>query len=217
MVTDSDFDRSDRDTKGDYTASTTNLLVEKFNCSRDDIVWYEFSSAATFVPYGSELTYTQAPIDLIMVYKGKFIWYYEIKGRWKYPSTYDKIVNEGSFCNEEKVKNFELMVDGKIKFCYYKKDENGEYILNSKGKKIFDHSTIYDIPKGKLAWGELYRDNVVRTWWNLEKIGLDTLKPRGPEIMIADATIDPDGKKITQKRGYLQQSDAMEYKRIEGS
>lgn len=209
MVSDSDFDRSDRDTKGDYTASTTTLLIEQYDCSRDDIEWYEFSSAATFVPYGSEQAYTQAPVDLIMVYKGKFIRYFEIKGRWKYPSTTSFLKNEGSFCNPEKIDNFELMTDGKIKFSYYKKDNNG--------KEIFDHSTIYNIPKGKLAWGELYKDNVVRTWWDLEKIGLDTLKPKGPEIMIDTVTIDPNSKKKSQKRGYLQQSDSMAYKRIKGS
>ena len=208
MVSDKDFDRSDRDTKGDYTASTTTVLVEQFNCNREDIEWYEFSSAATFVPYGSEQVFTQAPVDLIMVYKGKFIWYYEIKGR-KFPSTANFFKTQGSFCNPEKIDNFELMTDGKIKFSYYKKDNNG--------KEIFDHSTIYNIPKGKLAWGELYNDNVVRTWWNLEKIGLDTLKPKGPEIMIDEVTIDPDSKKRSQKRGYLQQKDSVEYKRVKGS
>ena len=35
--------------------------------------------------------------------------------------------------------------------------------------------------------------------------------------MIDEVTIDPDSKKRSQKRGYLQQKDSVEYKRVKGS
>ena len=214
MVSDRDFDLSDHYTLMDFTASTTALLVEQYHCNITDIEWYQFSSAATFVPFGSVSAYTQAPIDTILTYKGRIV-YFELKGR-RYVSTASFFKDQGSFCNPGKVANFELMRDGKIRFNYYKKDQNGEYILDERGKKIFERSVIYEIPIGKIAWGELYEDGVVRTWWDLVKIGLETLKPTGPEIMIDEVTIDPDTKKLNQKRGYLKLNDAMEYKRIKG-
>ena len=214
MVSRKDFDRSDRQTKKDFTASTTTLLVSS-GYNRSDIEWYEFTSAATFVPFGSELAYTSAPIDAILVYKKKYIRYIELKGR-DYVSTEDFFKEEGSMCNKGKIENFERIVKGKIKFDYFKKDENGNDLLDWRGKPIYDYSVIYDIPVGKGCWGELYLDKVVRTWWDLEKIGFDNLKPTNDEKMIKGIQIDPDSKKKPQKRGYLQIDDAMEYNRIYG-
>lgn len=214
MVSREDFDRSDRQTKNDYTASTTALLVIS-GCNRNDIEWSEFTSAGTFVPFGSELAYTSAPIDVIMIYKKKYIRYIELKGR-RYASTAKFFKEEGSMCNKEKVENFERIVNGKIKFDYFKKDKDGNEILDSRGKTIYDYSVVYDIPIGKCCWGELYPDEVIRTWWDLEKIGFDNLKPTKYEKMIKKIEIDPDSQKEPQKRGYLQIADAMEYNRITG-
>lgn len=215
MVSREDFDRSDRQTKNDFTASTTALLVSS-GYSRNDIEWYEFTSAATFVPFGSKLVYTSAPIDAIMVYKKKFIRYIELKGR-DYVSTEDFFKEEGSMCNKGKIENFERIVNGQIKFDYFKLDEDGNEILDWRGKPIYDHSTIYEIPVGKGCWSELYLDKVIRTWWDLEKIGFDNLKPTNDEKMIKGIQIDPDSEKKPQKRGYLQIDDAMEYNRLNGN
>lgn len=215
MVSKEEFDNSDRQTKNDFTASTTTLLINKYGCSRSDIEWYEFTSAATFVPYGSSLAYISAPIDVILVYKRKHLRYIELKGR-RYASTKEFFKEEGSMCNKEKIENFERIVNGKIKFDYFKTDEYGNEILDWRGKPIYDYSVIYDIPVGKGCWGELYLDKVVRTWWDLEKIGFDNLKPTNDEKMIKGIQIDPDSEKKPQKRGYLHISDAMEYNRITG-
>lgn len=217
VKSDKEFRDADYGTRMDFTATTTTELV-KMGYKREDIEWYEFTSAATLVPYGSELSYTQAPIDAIMFYKHRYYRYFELKGRTeKYPSTYKRIMEEGSFCNQEKIDNFKLMENGKIRFCYYKKDKDGNYILNAFGKPIFDYEKIYDIPIGKIGWAELYVDDVVRIWWNLADIGLDTLNSTEKKVNIKEVQIDPDSNKKEQRRGYLQVKDAKEYKRIKGS
>ncbi len=90
----------DRPAKNDFTASTT-IYLEKHGY-RKPCQWYEEDIYGHMCEYGSPSADPQSRIDVYLNYGGVF-YAIELKERGeKYPSTYPRIVNEGSYYNYEK-------------------------------------------------------------------------------------------------------------------
>ena len=89
----------DRKAKSDFTASTLNYWRE--SGAEGELLFWEMTSASTFVPFGHKDAYPQSRFDIYMSYEDR-VWYaIELKER-NNPSDFKYTVEEGAFMNGEK-------------------------------------------------------------------------------------------------------------------
>ena len=98
----------DRKAKSDFTASTLNYWRE--NGAEGKLLFWEMTSASTFVPFGHKDAYPQSRFDIYMSYEDR-VWYaVELKER-KFDSDNPLTMKDGAFMNGEKKNLIQPLID----------------------------------------------------------------------------------------------------------
>ena len=185
-----DWDKADRDSKNDYTASTYSYFST--SCPQiTEVTYYEKDRYGNLVPYGSPLAFSSSYLDVYIKLKfknGKVAWIAsELKER---------------HYNRLKFKKYGIKE-------WYNSDTYGDRNTGKKEGWMLENGKDYHldgaVEKGYNPWYvNLYPDNKIRIWDMRTADKSNKITNTTQEI-----TIDPDSGYVTRERIELWNDDAI--------